>query len=69
MYKTIQKSIVLSGRGKMIHSTMVWLVPFAWYAIFKSFIEHKSETMTKSKRTKLSKGKGHFYESGKGFHG
>ncbi|MBI9057311.1 MAG: hypothetical protein JEZ01_06025 [Labilibaculum sp.] len=69
MYRTIQKSIVLSDRGKLIHSTMVWLVPFAWYAIFKGIIEHKSETMTKSKRAKLNKGKGSFYESGKGMHG
>ncbi len=69
MYKTIQKSIVLSRRGKLIHSIMICLVPFGWYALFKSIIEYKSETMTRSKRAKLNRGKGNFYESGKGIHG
>lgn len=69
MYKTIQKSIILSDRGKLIHSIMIWLIPFLWYALFKDLIEHKSRTMTKRRREKLSKGKGSFYESRKGFHG
>lgn len=69
MYKTIQKSIILSDRGKLIHSIMIWLIPFWWYALFKDLIEHKSRTMTKRRRGKLSKGKGSFYESRKSFHG
>lgn len=34
MYKTIQKSIILSDRGKLIHSIMIWLIPL-WYALLR----------------------------------
>ena len=51
----IIKDIILTKKQKIIHSFLIWLIPFLWYILFRKLIFHRLNTMNKNKRDKLIK--------------
>ena len=68
--RKIISTINLNTKKKIVHSILIWVIPFLWYYLIKDLITIDKGPMTKRKRDKLAKQKrGGFYESGKGMYG